>query len=167
MNTMNEIKDFIITREFEAPRNLVWKTWTDKEHLSKWMSPVGFDMSFKKFEFKVGGEILFSQSSSDGIVMWAKWDIREIEINKKLVMLITVSDKNGHPSIHSMVSTWPQKMLATTTFNEKNGNTIVNLKWTPYEADEEALATFNGSLEGMSQAWSETFTVLESYLDSI
>ena len=165
MSTKTEIKDFIITREFAAPRDLVWKCWTEKEHLCKWMSPVGFDMVFTNFNFKVGGDNLFSQRSLDGIEMWAKWEFIEIEINKKLIILISITDKKGKLAPHAMVATWPQRTLSTTTFEEKNGKTIVNLKWTPFQANEESLATFNGSIEGMKQAWGATFTKLDKYIE--
>lgn len=54
-------KDFVITREFAAPRDLVWKVWTEQTHLEKWGSPQGFTMTCKKFEFKVGGENHYCQ----------------------------------------------------------------------------------------------------------
>ncbi len=166
MSTMNEIKDFIITREFAAPIDLVWKVWTEEKHLG-WMAPVGFDMKFKKFEFKVGGQCLCKQASTDGMDMWGRWDIRKIEINKRIEFLISVSDKDGNLAEHAMVATWPKQTLSTTLFEEKNGKTIVTLKWTPYEANEEALETFNNSIAGMTQAWNDTFDNLDTYIEKI
>jgi uncharacterized protein YndB with AHSA1/START domain len=167
MSTMNEIKDFIITREFAATRDLVWKAWTEKEHLSKWMSPAGFDMTFKKFTFKAGGENHYCQKTPDGNEMWGKWTFQEIDPPKKLVIIQSFSDKDGNVTRHPMSPTWPLQTLSTSTFEEKNGKTIMNLKWTPYEASAESIATFNSATEGMNQGWAGTFAKLEEYLAEI
>lgn len=54
------------TRIFDAPRDLVWKAWTDPEHLGKWWGPNGFTTTTKKFELKPGGEWLFVMHGPDG-----------------------------------------------------------------------------------------------------
>jgi uncharacterized protein YndB with AHSA1/START domain len=54
------------TRIFDAPRELVWKAWSDPEHLAKWWGPNGFTTTTKVFEFKPGGQWLFVMHGPDG-----------------------------------------------------------------------------------------------------
>jgi hypothetical protein len=58
-------------------------------------------------------------------------------------------------------------MLTTVTFEEKNNNTILKLVWTPYESNDEGIATFNSAMDGMSQGWAGSFAKFEEYLVEI
>ena len=93
---MSETKDFKITREFNAPRDLVWKAWTEQKHLEKWGSPQGFTMTCKKFEFKIGGENHYCQKTSDGHETWGKQKYLEIHPTHKLIYLTTQQFVNSH-----------------------------------------------------------------------
>ena len=52
-------------REFDAPIGLVFKAWTDSEHLSKWWGPKGFTNSFKEYDLKPGGKWIFTMHGSE------------------------------------------------------------------------------------------------------
>ena len=47
-------KEFVITRSYEAPRDLVWRAFADGEALAQWWGPKGFDMKVLGFEFRPG-----------------------------------------------------------------------------------------------------------------
>jgi hypothetical protein len=42
MSSQGTTREFTITREFAAPRELVFRAWTDPEHLTRWYGPRGF-----------------------------------------------------------------------------------------------------------------------------
>jgi uncharacterized protein YndB with AHSA1/START domain len=63
-----------------------------------------------------------------------------------------------------MAPTWPKQTLSTTTFEEANGKTTLTLRWEPYEATQEEIATFNAGRAGMDQGWAGTFAQLDAYL---
>jgi len=50
-----EYRDFVITRVFNAPRDLVWKVWTEPEHLSQWLSPMAHLCRSPKWSFAWAG----------------------------------------------------------------------------------------------------------------
>ena len=52
--------EIVTTRIFNFPRQLVWKAWTDPDHLKKWWGPNGFTNTFHIFDFKVGGRWIFT-----------------------------------------------------------------------------------------------------------
>jgi uncharacterized protein YndB with AHSA1/START domain len=69
MNMSNENaaeREIASTRVFDAPRELVWKAWSDPEHLGKWWGPNGFTTTTKVFELKPGGQWLFIMHGPDG-----------------------------------------------------------------------------------------------------
>ena len=59
-------REIIITRIVNAPRTLVWKVWTEPDHLIKWWGPDGFTNTFYEFNFRVGGVWRFMMHGPDG-----------------------------------------------------------------------------------------------------
>ena len=59
-------REIAMTREFDAPRQLVWNAWTDPDHISQWCGPVGFTTTTKQFEFRPGGQWLHTMHGPDG-----------------------------------------------------------------------------------------------------
>ena len=53
-------------RVFDAPRALVWKVWTDPEHVAKWWGPEGFTNSIHQMDVKAGGTWSLTMHGPDG-----------------------------------------------------------------------------------------------------
>ncbi|MGZ3751565.1 MAG: SRPBCC domain-containing protein [Mucilaginibacter sp.] len=60
-------REIVITRVFDAPRDLVFKTWTDPNHLINWWGPSGFTNTFHEINIKPGGKWRFTMHGPDGI----------------------------------------------------------------------------------------------------
>jgi uncharacterized protein YndB with AHSA1/START domain len=56
----------VATRIFDAPRDLVWRAFTDPDHLKQWWGPNGFTNTFYVFDLKVGGHWRFTMHGPDG-----------------------------------------------------------------------------------------------------
>ena len=41
-NTVNDVERMVVTRVFDAPRELIWKAWTDPKYVMQWWGPKGF-----------------------------------------------------------------------------------------------------------------------------
>ncbi len=59
-------RSIIGTREFDAPRRLVFSAWTDPEHLAQWWGPSGFTTTTSSFDFRPGGIWRFVMHGPDG-----------------------------------------------------------------------------------------------------
>jgi uncharacterized protein YndB with AHSA1/START domain len=59
-------RSIIGTREFDAPRALVFSVWTDPKHLAQWWGPFGFTTTTSSFDFRPGGVWLFVMHGPDG-----------------------------------------------------------------------------------------------------
>ena len=59
-------KAIVATREFDAPRALVFEVWTDPRHLANWWGPIGFTTTTSHFEMKAGGVWRFVMHGPDG-----------------------------------------------------------------------------------------------------
>jgi uncharacterized protein YndB with AHSA1/START domain len=157
-------REFVITRVFDARRELVWKAWTDPERLMRWFGPKGFTMPSCKNDLRPGGVFHYCLRSPDGREMWGKWVYREIVAPGRLVLVNSFSDEKGGLTRHPLSPTWPLEMLSTATFEEQDGKTRITLRWIPINATDEERKTFNAGHESMKMGWTGTFDQLAEYL---
>lgn len=152
---------FIVAREFDAPRDLVWRAWTEQKHFFGWFGRPGAKFNVARFELTPGGTTLFSMSMPDGSEMWVRAVYREIVAPTKLVWVTSPSDKDGGIISHPI---WPRERLTVVTLTENAGKTTVNVLWLPLDATEAELAAFNASRAGAASGWNAPFDQLAAHL---
>ncbi len=157
-------QEFVISRTFDAPRELVWKAWTEPERMREWFGPTGFTMPVCTQDLRPGGAYHYCLRGAEGQEMWGKFVFREIHAPERLVFINTFSDAQGGITRHPMSETWPLEMLSTITFAEEKNRTTVTIRWSPHNATEAERRTFAESHAGMKQGWSGTFEQLADYL---
>ncbi|HZI94864.1 MAG TPA: SRPBCC family protein [Patescibacteria group bacterium] len=154
---------FVATRLVEAPRERVWKAWTDPVELGKWFGPKGFETFHSQLDLRPGGTYHYG-IKGNGIEMWGKWVFREIEKPGKLHFVQSFSDKDGGLGVHPLSPDWPKQTLSTILFQDFGPRTLVTVYWVPFEATEIERKTFRDSLDGMKEGWGGTFDRFDGYL---
>jgi uncharacterized protein YndB with AHSA1/START domain len=167
MTNEKQNNEFVITRTFDAPQNLVWKAYTEQEHLTKWWGPKGTTTKVVKLDFRVGGIFHYCMNTTDGHKMWGKFIYREIVPQTKLVFVVSFSDESGGFTRHPMAPTWPLETLNTVTFSEHNGKTTITITGIPINASAEEQKIFNDSHQGMTMGFTGTYNQLEEYLATL
>ena len=163
INTQSEL-EFVISRVYNAPRKLVFKVWTEAEHLMLWWGPKGFSMMSCKIDLKPGGVFHFGMRASNGSEMWGKWVFREIAEPERLVFVSSFSNSEGAIAPAPFNIDWPLEVLSTVTFTEHEGKTTINMRATPINASEAQMKTFESMFESMRNGWKGTLDQLEEYL---
>ncbi len=156
--------EFLLTRTFDAPRELVFKAWTECEHLMRWWGPKGFPMLSCKNDLRPGGVFHYGMRSPDGREMWGKWVYREVVEPERLVFVVSFADEKGNPVRHPLEPNWPMETLSTVTFAEQEGRTTLTIRWVPLSATESERKTFEASHESMQKGWTGTLDQLAGYL---
>jgi len=164
MDRAETITPFVISRTFDAPRELVWKAWSERARLMAWFAPKGFTMPAAKLDFRPGGMFHYCMAAPNGNEMWGKFVYREIVAPEKIVLVNSFSDEDGGITRHPMSATWPLEMLSTFTLSERNGKTTATVEWIPHNPTDEERKTFDAAHDGMKQGWSGTFDQLAAYL---
>jgi len=162
--TAAAVKEFVISRVFDAPRDLVWKAFTECEHLMHWWGPKGFKMVSCKMDFRPGGIFHYCLESPDGQKMWGKFIYREIKAPDYFEHTVSFSDEKGGVTRHPLAPTWPRQTIAKATFADERGKTRLTVHWAPFEATDEEAKTFDQGRDGMRQGWSGTMDQLDEYL---
>jgi uncharacterized protein YndB with AHSA1/START domain len=167
MNTQAQTKspDFVISRVLNAPRNLVWKAFTDPERMQQWWGPKGFTVMVSKMDLRPGGTYHYGMKAPDGTPMWGKFVFREIVPPERMVFVSSFSDEAGGTSRHPLHAAWPLEMLSTFSFEElPGGKTRLTVRWHALNATPEEQKTFDSSHDSMLKGWGGTLEQLEAYL---
>lgn len=157
-------EEFVITREFDAPRDLVFKAWTEPERLAQWWRPKGFTVISANVDLRPGGVFHYGLRGPDGMEMWGKFTYREIVPPERMVFIVSFSDETGGVTRHPMAPAWPLEMINTVTLTEHGGKTTITLRAGAYAATEEERATFKAGHSSMQQGFTGTFDQLAGYL---
>ena len=89
----------VIERDFDAPVDLIWKMWTDPQHVKAWYGPDGASIPVAKMDVRVGGQRLICmevQMPNGPVQMWFTGEYREVVENERLVYTESMSDENGN-----------------------------------------------------------------------
>jgi len=164
---MEEKKELKITREFDAPRDLVWEVHTTPEHMARWWGPKGFKTLVTKMDLRPGGIFHYGMEAPDGTKMWGRFVYREIVPKEKMVFVVSFSDENGGVTANPYSKTWPLETLNTVTLEERNGKTILTITGHPINSTPEQDQEFYAAFAGMNQGFKGTYDQLEAYLAEV
>lgn len=152
-------RELIITRVFDAPRELVFKAWTEPERFKRWWGPKNFTAPVCTIDLRVGGRYLNCMRSSEGQDFWTTGVYREIVEPERIVYTDSFADEKGNPvpaSHYGMTGEWPLETLVTVTFEEHEGKTKMTLRH---------VGMPSGEMSDMAGAgWSESFDKLAESL---
>ncbi|ASA22449.1 SRPBCC family protein [Paenibacillus donghaensis] len=168
MSTKEESNELVITRELAAPRDLVFKVWSEAEHLKNWWGPTGFKFSVVKLDFRPRGVFHYRMQTPDGDeTMWGKFVYVEMEQPEKIVFVNSFADAEGNTIRAPFSAVFPLEIRNEVTFTEANGTTTMTLRGGPIHATDEEQQFYVGMFESMKQGFGGTFDQLEAYLAKI
>lgn len=140
--------ELAIDRVFDAPRDLVWKAWTDPEMMKVWSAPRGFTIPRSEGELRVNGAWHATMVKPDGEELNLGGKYLEIAEPERLVFTHVWMDENGNP-------TSPESIV-TVTLTARGKKTEMNFRQTGFGSSE--------SRDGHSEGWTECFDKLDELL---
>jgi len=151
--------ELVIIRVFDAPRELVWKAWTEPKRVMRWWGPKGFTSPACEIDLRVGGKYLYCERGPDGQEYWSTGVYREIVEPERIVATWSFADEKGNvvPATHyGMGADVPLEMLVAVTFEDLSGKTRMTLRHEGLPAGEMR--------EGAGTGWNESFDKLAEVL---
>jgi uncharacterized protein YndB with AHSA1/START domain len=146
-------REIVLTRVFDAPRELVYRAWTDPEHIQRWFGPKGFTCTTHAIDMRVGGMWRFDMDGPDG----KRYPNRMTFLQMKAPELLVFdhgddSDDDSHT------------FRVTITFDsQRNGKTVVTLRnLLPTKAQREEKIGF-----GAVEIGNTTMDKLEAHLRNL
>ena len=152
VNLVTEPADRVlkIERIFDAPRSLVFKAWTEPEHITKWWGPRGFKSTVLKSDLRPGGAYRIHMRGPDGD-HWSQGVYREVVPPERLVMVGSWADAQGNP-------TRPETTL-TLLFEDVGGKTKLTL--------HNAIFESTTARDMHNSGWSSSLDCLGEYLATV
>jgi uncharacterized protein YndB with AHSA1/START domain len=148
----------------DAPRDLVWKAWTDAERLAQWWGPKGCKVRVVKLDLRPGGIFHYAMQFKTGQETFGRFIYREIAPPERLVFVNSFSDAAGGITRAPFNQNWPFEVLNNLTLTEQAGKTTLTLRGGPITASEEERKTFAGMFDSMRQGFGGTFDQLAEHL---
>jgi uncharacterized protein YndB with AHSA1/START domain len=155
-NAATNPAETMITRLIDAPRDLVWKAWTDPQQIAQWWGPHGFSNPLCEWDARPGGAILVHMRGPKGspfdFIMPMKGKFHEVLAPERLVFSSSaIEDNAGNAQL---------EVHNTVTFAENNGKTTL----TVYAKVMKVLPAAAQALAGMEQGWSQSLERLAALL---
>ena len=159
---VGDLPTYVLERAFDAPRELVWKSWTDPELLPRWYGP-GVETIMHRLDLKPGGLWLLEMQWG-GTSQYQRVEYTEVSPPQRLVWLHSSSDADWNVIDNPMMPRWPRVLLTTVTFEQDGAQTKLRLTWVPHEASEAEIAGFAEALGGMDKGWGAGMELLAEQL---
>jgi len=121
---MSGDRTLVMIRVFDAPREMVFAAWVDREHAAQWWGPKGFTSVSCTIDARVGGAWRRVMRSPDGVEVCARGVYREVVAPERLVFTYAW-ERNPEQSGH--------ETLVTLTFAERGGKTELTLRQALFE----------------------------------
>jgi uncharacterized protein YndB with AHSA1/START domain len=136
-------REFIITREFTAPRELVFEAWTDPKHVALWWGPRGFNNPVCEWNAKPGCAIHVVMRAPNGIDYPMGGEFHEIVAPERLVFTTGALDEKGKMLF---------EFLHTVTLVERGGKTMLTIRSLVIKTTDVATKYIGGFEAGMTQS---------------
>lgn len=133
-----------ITRDFDAPRSMVFEAWTDPQQLVRWYAPEGCQISFRQLDLRTGGRFHSCIHTPQGHECWCIGEYLEITAPERIVFTMVAANSKGEPVLPvdvGMHRDWPRECVVSVTFEDLAGRTRLSL----HQTVDEALAKRTGA----------------------
>jgi uncharacterized protein YndB with AHSA1/START domain/ketosteroid isomerase-like protein len=161
MTTKNDTADreIVITREFAAPRDLVWKVWTQPEHIAKWWGPRGFTTTVTAMDLRTGGKWRYVMHGPDGAEYPVHGVFREVVPPERIVTTDEFDEgwKPPHPI------DLPQGIVATAVFDALGQKTRLTMTIAHATVEDKKKHEAMGVVGG----WNSSFDCMDDYLAAL
>ena len=115
MVTLPEDEQILITREFDAPRHLVYRAWTTPELVKRWWSGNRGETTIAEIDLRVGGSWRCVMVTDDGFEVAFRGEYREVVPNERIVATEVYEDMPDGEALN------------TVTFDEAEGRTTLTV----------------------------------------
>jgi uncharacterized protein YndB with AHSA1/START domain len=136
-------RDVVVTRVFDAPREVVFRAWTEPELVQRWWGPRKFTNPVCELDLRQNGAMRIHMRAPDGTVYPMTGVYHEIVEPERIVFTAAALDPKGSPLF---------EVLHTVTFAERDGKTTLTWRGSVARATAEAAPYLAGMEEGCSQS---------------
>jgi uncharacterized protein YndB with AHSA1/START domain len=153
--------DLVVTRIIDAPLEMVWKAWTDPEHVVRWWGPKDYTSPTCKIDLREGGQYVFcmrAPADQGGQDMYTAGLYKKIVPLERLEFTQGLADKDGNridPATVGMPPDFPKELRTVIVFKAKGEMTeltITEYDWAAGQMYVYSLAGLHQSIDKLAEA---------------
>ena len=153
-------EELVVTRIIDAPIEIVWKAWTEPEHVMHWWGPKDYTSPSAKIDLRAGGTYVFAMQAPQeqgGLISYTSGVYQRIVPMELLEFTQGLSDADGHridPAQIGMPADFPGELHTTVTFRPRGDMTELTIRqtgWVPSQMFVYALAGTQQQTDKLSE----------------
>jgi uncharacterized protein YndB with AHSA1/START domain len=160
--TTQQTKEVVFERIIDAPREKVWRAWTDPEWLMRWWGPANYTSPLARMDVQPGGHYLWAMRGPDGKDNYSTGVFREVVPPERLVYTDSFGDEHGNvvsPTVYGLGDDFPEEMLVTVTLHDLgDGRTLMRTVTANMPTGDIA--------EMATLGWNQSLDKLAAFLDN-
>lgn len=145
--------ELVITRDYDAPREMVFRAWTEAEHFARWFGPAGSSLPFCRLDARPGGTLHYQHAFPDYEDVWVAGTCTDVAAPERLAFDVHFSDASGgrveRPG-------FPPEMTIAVTFAETAQGTRVTIR-------QRGLVRDQGEVQGWTESLDRLATLLADH----
>jgi uncharacterized protein YndB with AHSA1/START domain len=149
-------RELVITRIFDAPRDLVWRAWTDARHLTQWWGPRGFTTRVEALDLRPGGAWRYVMIGLDG----TEYPVKGVFLEIIPLQRIVTTDEFDEGFEQVIKADLPRGIVTTAVFEDLGGKTRLTLRIAHASAEDRRRHEEMGVIAG----WNSSFDCLDEHL---
>jgi uncharacterized glyoxalase superfamily protein PhnB/uncharacterized protein YndB with AHSA1/START domain len=161
----NKKEELTLVREFDAPKEMVFKAFADAEALAEWWGPIEVKTSVVTLDFRPGGLFHYKMISPQG-VNYGRFIYGKIQEPDLLEFIVSFSDEKAGIAKAPFAVDWPLEIFNRIVLTEKNGKTILTLTGYPVNATDSQYKVFTDMGQNIQNGFNGTFNQLERYINA-
>lgn len=159
-HTPSNDRELVIVREFDAPRSLFWKVWTEPRHITQWFGPRGFSTRVETYDFRVGGKWSYTMVGPDKAEYPCDGIFKEIVPVERIV----TTDEFGEEMLKGQpADAFPRGMVVTALFEDLGDRTRLIIRIMHQSVEDRIKHEKMGVVGG----WGSSFDCLDEYITSL
>lgn len=167
MTDVINVEPSILTRDYNAPMQLVFDAWTQEKHLCKWQVPnAEVKCEYKHADIKPGGSALHKMVMPSGGEMWLLTEYHDLTPPDTIVFTQYESNENGE-ILPPKMPNWPKEIRATIRLTEAEGVTHMKFIWQPINPTAAEAEAWEASRSQHGKGWGGGFEMLANYLATV
>jgi uncharacterized protein YndB with AHSA1/START domain len=155
-NTAATDDEIVIARDFDAPRDLLYETWTQSDHIQKWLGPDGFETRVDELHLRPGGKWRYVMIGPDGDEYPSKGMFLEVAPHRRIV----TTDEFDYPGVMASTADLPRGMIVAVDFEDLTESSRLTVRINHRSAEDREKHENLGVVDG----WNSSLDHLAEYL---
>jgi uncharacterized protein YndB with AHSA1/START domain len=147
--------ELVLTRVFAAPRELVFRAWTEAEHFAAWYGPHGATLPFCRLDARPGGTLHYRHHFPDYPDVWVAGTFTDVAAPERLAYDVWFSDESGGPVQRPG---YPPRMRIAVAFDAHPDGTLVTIRHAGLPGDQGEVQGWTESLDRLASLLAQSHT---------